>query len=453
MFFRFVNVKKLFVLCVVGIFLVLFDDFSNIFGTKINFFFGSSSSNRNLRDIESVLLEDDENMTRLLNESAVSLCSDDAEEEEIYPLPNYESWCNHQDNSTILNVIPFFGGMTNALKFVLLGALMSLDEGRCFYISEKNAHLNPGFLKKHSESGEDGFFTRHFFEMIGLPNHHPYVKKAFEEGRTRTRMWGEYWHDIRDRRGEKEIYDYGGSDNDNNNNNIGGTRKERKNKKYMDAAINNLGISSTIDGHSLKRNFLRRMWHLRPSYKNETCSALKEHGIVSPYTGNYIAYSVRRGDKNTEGFTFPKMMEYIRETEQVLPGLFPNVTDPVPTIFVATDDCSVMKRLRELRPKWNFESQCYTPPPIAANATEEKGADTQHGYRIKDVPGWSYQQREQHFKKFFVELYALSLAKVYIGVAYTNVAWFSYFMRPKMDKGTFILLDQKKAGYNNVHDW
>jgi len=354
--------------------------------------------------------------------TATSLCSEE-EEDVTHPLPNYDLWCG--PNST-LNVIPFFGGMTNALKFVLLGALMSLEEGRCFFVSEKNAHLNPGYRKQHTQSGEDGFFVNHFFELIGLPHHHPFVVKAIAEGRTETRMWGEYWNDMRSRHVEREIYNYTSGDS-------------------KDAAVKAMGydITSGIDGHTLKRDFLRRMWHLRPYYRNETCHSLREHNIL-PYQGDFIAYSVRRGDKDTEGFKFPKMREYIHETERVLPGMYPNVTDPIPNIFVATDDCSVMKRLQELKPTWNFQSQCY-------NATEED--DIQDGYDIKHIPDWSYQQREAHFKKFFVELYALSLSKVYIGVAYTNVAWFSYFLRPKMDKTMFILLDQQKAGYNNVHDW
>lgn len=36
-----------------------------------------------------------------------------------------------------------------------------------------------------------------------------------------------------------------------------------------------------------------------------------------------------------------------------------------------------------------------------------------------------------------------------VGVAYTNVAWFAYMMRPNVDKSTFILLD--KTPFENDH--
>jgi len=323
------------------------------------------------------------------------------------PLPYHN--CN--ENST-LNIIPFFGGMTNGLKFVMLGALMSFHSDRCFVVTEQKAHLNPGH-KNGTNSGmlTDHNFIHHFFEGIGLSQSDPFVRRAISEGRYRMRRWDEYWYD--------------------------GRSRHMKIVKYTNKA---LGYND-INGHILKRDFLHRMWQLRPQYRQNTCDAIRlKHGLLSENNNKYIAYSIRRGDKEKEA-QFPSMSIYIEATEFVLKkspyfrssdGITP-ISNP--TIFVATDDCTVIMELRILQPEWNFLSEC----------TEEQiyNENLEGGYNITSVPQWTPEQREEHFQKFFIELYALALAPTFIGVSYTNVAWWVYFMRPpQVQDNTFLLLDE-----------
>mmetsp|Transcript_27214 Transcript_27214/g.41392 ORF Transcript_27214/g.41392 Transcript_27214/m.41392 type:complete len:160 (+) Transcript_27214:1017-1496(+) len=63
------------------------------------------------------------------------------------------------------------------------------------------------------------------------------------------------------------------------------------------------------------------------------------------------------------------------------------------------------------------------------------------GFVLRDVPDWTEVEHEQHFRKFFTELHGLALSRFYIGVRYTNVTWWVYFMRPQID-GSVIIVDR-----------
>mmetsp|Transcript_5636 Transcript_5636/g.8170 ORF Transcript_5636/g.8170 Transcript_5636/m.8170 type:complete len:409 (+) Transcript_5636:58-1284(+) len=354
------------------------------------------------------LAHPNETISKTLSTAAYSYCHGNDLLE--YPLPKYDA-C--PPDST-LNIIPFFGGMTNALKFVVLGALMSFEENRCFTISEKDAHLNPGHRFGKTKNGEMGNFVDHFFEGIGLPHDHPIVKERMASGNYVVREWRQYWDSLERRRTSLHNFNYNTS-------------------MYSHPAAN-------VDGVTLKRDFIRHMWHLLPSYRDSTCQALKDQGI---FDTDYIALSVRRGDKTAEHFAFPTMRVYIREAENLVRHVFKD--GEIPKIFVATDDCKTLHELRRLRPQWTFISQC------------DLLAEIQTGYDIKKIPKMNGKQREEHFRKFFVELYALAFSKLYIGVAYTNVAWWAYMMRPNFNQDfledTFILVDYSPLGQETLNYW
>eukprot|EP00547_Thalassionema_nitzschioides_P001347 CAMPEP_0194200370 /NCGR_PEP_ID=MMETSP0156-20130528/1002_1 /TAXON_ID=33649 /ORGANISM="Thalassionema nitzschioides, Strain L26-B" /LENGTH=412 /DNA_ID=CAMNT_0038925355 /DNA_START=24 /DNA_END=1262 /DNA_ORIENTATION=- len=349
---------------------------------------------RRRRETQELLQTQNETITKTLSVTAHSYC--DGNDLVEYPLPKYDA-C--PPNST-LNIIPFFGGMTNAMKFVLLGALMSFQEDRCFIVSEEQSHLSKANPNDENENYDESIketFTSHYFEGIGLPHDHPFVVEALKEGRYRERIWKEYWENRVLRRVEGANYNY---------------------------RTSFWSHPDTVDGVSLKRRFLRHLWHLRPQYRETTCQALKEKDI---FDTDYIGLSIRRGDKTKEHFKFPSMDEYIQAAEPLIPSVF--TQGQTPKLFVATDDCSVISILRSARPNWIFVSQC------------DQLAQQQMGYDINEIPTLDETQKEEHFRKFFIELYALALSKVYIGVGYTNVAWFAYMMKPNVDKSTFILLD------------
>jgi hypothetical protein len=178
-------------------------------------------------------------------------------------------------------------------------------------------------------------------------------------------------------------------------------------------------------GHDLKRNMLKRVWRPLPAVRDATCTQLESyiHGE------EYIALSIRQGDKSTEGFTFATVDQYVSQVEEIVPTHFGG---HVPLIFVATDDCAPLQELRKVRPNWRFVSEC--------DRLE------QHGFVLQDHKKWSKAELDNHYAKFFVELFAMAGSKVWIGVAYTNVSWWVYFMRQKTEEKTFFLLDTKGSG-------
>jgi hypothetical protein len=201
----------------------------------------------------------------VLKELTHSLC--DIDEDPKFPPLAYDN-C---DPNGVLNVIPLMGGMTNALKMVLLGAIMSFEEGRCFYVDEEEAHLNP--LKDGQREG----FIQKYMQPIGLPKDHPYVVNAFKHGLIHRRTYLDYWISTDKRRIYGNKYD-----------------------------IPKLGYGD-IEGHQLKRAFIRRMWRPLPQYKEATCNSLKSHDLGD----EFIALSVRRGDKSLEKFAYTSLDKYI----------------------------------------------------------------------------------------------------------------------------------------------
>jgi hypothetical protein len=160
---------------------------------------------------------------------------------------------------------------------------------------------------------------------------------------------------------------------------------------------------------------------------------LEAHGLGD----DYLAFSVRRGDKDTEKHTtISKTEEYIAMAEVVIRFDFGGV---VPRIFVATDDCDVMGELRALRPEWTFVSEC-------------DHVSSHGGFVIEDMAEWTPDETDAHFMKFFVELYGIVAAKIVIGVSYTNVTWWSYFMR-EGEYSEYKMLDALGKERKKINGW
>ena len=85
-----------------------------------------------------------------------------------------------------------------------------------------------------------------------------------------------------------------------------------------------------------------------PQVRDQTCSTLAAHGLAE----DFITLSIRQGDKKSEeNFQFATMQQYVDAAEQSIPVHFDG---NIPSIFVATDDCSVLTELRQLKPDWRF---------------------------------------------------------------------------------------------------
>ena len=158
-----------------------------------------------------------------------------------------------------------------------------------------------------------------------------------------------------------------------------------------------------------KKWMLRRLFRILPKMRDIACSRLAKLGLDE----EYIALSIRRGDKSIEFELDTSLQPYIDKAETAVRTHFGGI---VPKIFVASDDCSVMKDIRELRPTWEFVGEC-------DNATED------NGFVIAETLHWSLEQTDKHYEKFITEMIALASAKYFIGISNTNVALFVYFMR------------------------
>merc|ERR1711957_842166 len=176
-----------------------------------------------------------------------------------------------------------------------------------------------------------------------------------------------------------------------------------------------------------KKWFLRRLFRILPKVRAISCSRLSKYSLQD----EYIALSIRRGDKVTESDLSP-LQPYIDGVEEAIQTHFEG---RVPSMFVASDDCSVMNDLRMLRPQWLFVGEC-----------DDQSED--NGFTISDVRDWSLEQTDNHFHKFITEMIAMASAKYFIGVSTTNVSFWIYFMR-HMDAtdDTFKFVDSDQYPY------
>lgn len=304
---------------------------------------------------------------------------------------NYRS-CNKNGK---FNKIPFMAGLTNGLKMLLLMVIESYERNECFFVSEENNHL----LLREDKSQELSTFIGRYFEPIGLPQNDSWVELAISEDRVQDMSWEEVWIKMDKRRLHGELHNI--------------------------TSLDYYNLESTI----LKRVMLERMWRLQPQVRDGACQSLESHGLKD----DYMAFSVRRGDKDTEGFAFTKPEKYIEAAEKVIKDHFYNVP---PKIFVAADDCESLKEFRALRPEWIFESEC-------------DRSDGHNGFILSEMKHWTLEQTDEHYRKFFVELIGLAGARFYIGVSYTNVAWWAAYMRSH--RWSHIFLDTQTE--NALNHW
>lgn len=290
---------------------------------------------------------------------------------------NFSS-CSKEDDDGILNVIPTIGGLTNALKFILLGAIQSIQDNQCFMIDEENWPLRA----RHDPSQQIPSFLNRYFEPMGLSRNDTWVQDRIAKGLTQKIAWKSSWTDLNKRRSYRS--------------------------KHSVADLHD------VEGHYLKKIWMRRLWRLLPEWRHKTCRALdKHHGLHE----EFMSFSIRRGDKKeVEGFDYAPLVDYIVAAEQAIAsGVFDD-NNKVPTIFVATDDCSVLQELRQLRTHWTFVSEC---DRITMNTTTSQHSNN-NGFALSSMMDMTLEETDIHFAKFFVELYAMAISKYFIGVAYTN---------------------------------
>lgn len=96
------------------------------------------------------------------------------------PLPygncEYDSWVFR---------IPVYGGLTNALHFIMKGAIWAFEEEVCFYVDEWAPTQSRLGAREPVESSISPFLER-YFERIGMPKDSEPVQKALKSNRVIT---------------------------------------------------------------------------------------------------------------------------------------------------------------------------------------------------------------------------------------------------------------------------
>ena len=305
--------------------------------------------------------------------------------------------------------IGVYGGLTNALGFILKGGVWAFQEEWCMYIEEgKGADRGASRIARRAapEPTVDPFLDR-YFEPIGIPKSNILVKN-------KQHLFNEviepHYHDI-----AHQMYGQ----------HSGGIKELNYPDRFFKWDIKSLGLYGK-NVIWLKKYMLRRMIRLLPERRTVSCKRLDNLGLHE----EYIAMSIRRGDKAIEFELVETVQPYIEKAELAIQNHFGGI---LPKIFVASDDCAVMDEFRQAKPDWNFVSEC-------DNASES------NGFVIEDMEKWTLEQTDAHYQKFFSELIAMASAKYFIGVPTTNVAIMVYFMRSYYaadDTWTFVGEDDK----------
>ena len=334
-------------------------------------------------------------------------------EEDEFPAPPIDY--THCENPQLIHM-DINGGMTSYLNKILKVAMWAARDNSCFYINEGLGKLggDGGKHFSHSKLGYrlvDGrdtyiepFLTRYFGQM-GL------TKSQFE-----GMLASGNYDVISPDPSEINHHDFGGKASLTTND---------PEKRFEIMSIPQLGYSN-VERIALMLHFLRRMFRINPAVRDHACQRLASQGLDD----EYMALSVRRGDKVTETAVLDTVDPYIKLAEE---GIQSHFGGKVPTMFVATDDCSVLGEFREARPEWKFVSEC-------DNASEA------NGFVYKEMKLWNEEQTDAHFNKFIAEMIGMATAKYWIGVATTNVSYWVYFMRPLMaSDDTFIWADPPRV--------
>ena len=162
------------------------------------------------------------------------------------------------ENREVVYKFGVWGGLTNALGFLMKGAIWAFEDGVCFTVDESGpGKHSPMAYREPPENTMDNFLGR-YFEPIGLPwgkkgSRHPIISNA-------KKQYIPYG-DINEREGKKMK----------DTEEIGGKR-----------SIPQLGLKD-LDNTEIKKAMLRRFWRLLPDMRQKVCSRLETHDIKEDY--------------------------------------------------------------------------------------------------------------------------------------------------------------------------
>ena len=307
-----------------------------------------------------------------------------------YDPPDYEAVC---DPSETVNLIPLQGSTPSALRAIVLGSMLSIQQNRCFVLDD------PLQLAKE------------FFYPIGLPRNHPIVTQAITEDRIHTVTPAEYW----------------------------------SNRKIFNSTASLLNHRD-VNGHLLTKIMLRRILKLNPMVRADVCDNLDQYHFGDEFMTMSIKQHRSAYDKELRGEIPDHLVDqkfgldtYIHYAKDAFKFFYNNRTLP---IYVATDNCSVVEELRHLEPDWVFSSECdYYPTRIFSPLNLWNNAELTDG------------ERRAYLHKIFVDLFAMATSTYFIGLGAADFSWLAFFLRGS--RSHFILVDKDPSlgTFENTFDY
>ncbi|KAL7529880.1 hypothetical protein ACHAXR_003205, partial [Thalassiosira sp. AJA248-18] len=210
-------------------------------------------------------------------------------EEDAHPSPPID-YNQCEDDGQLIDM-DINGGMTSQLNKILKVAIWAARDKSCFFVNEEKgekhfSHSKLGY--RMDGNGEDyyipNFFDR-YFEHMGL---------------------------------EKSEFLARGK---------GSLTTNDLSRRFRLRSLPQLGYVD-VNNIALKNFFLRRLFRIKPHVREHACNKLASQGLDN----EYIALSIRRGDKETETEILDTVAPYVREAEAAIKSHFGG---EVPTFFVA----------------------------------------------------------------------------------------------------------------------
>lgn len=170
------------------------------------------------------------------------------------------------------------------------------------------------------------------------------------------------------------------------------------------------GISLHCDFVTYCHYLTRMIYRFNDQTQHEINNIISKLSLKRPYVGLHI----RRGDKGTET-KFIDHSKYMSRVES---------TTDIRTIFVATDDFTIIKALEKEYSNWNI-------------FTLED--ETNKGNRQKEYDEMSYENKKKRLRRFLASVELLYNSDIFIGTYSSNVGLFLKMRRG--DKQPTIAVD------------
>lgn len=301
--------------------------------------------------------------------------------------PDYEAICNP---NAIVNLLQLQGSTPSAMRTVLLGGMLSIEQNRCFVVDDPSG------------------FIADYFEPIGLPRHSDIVQRAIQEDRLHEVTPQEYYASPRVRRIDDD------------------TTKHSLYKYH------------NMNGHLIKKYMLHHLFQLQIEKRDDICDNLDhfdfandEFLVMAPMRHRPEYDKIVRGVVPAHTMAHSDLIvtlaNYVKWAKIAFDTQFDSRVLP---IYVVTDECSTVKTLRDMEPTWTIVSECDNFGPEESFPPVELWNNAER----------SESERVDHLHKHFVDLYAAATSSYYIGLGSSDFSWISYFMRG--GRSNFILLDK-----------